>query len=196
MWSCKITWHERLPSIKSHDPLIMWSCKITWHDRLNCYVFTVRVPMAIKICTMVTYLVELLPIKSHDPQMTWYIKTNTCSIYLPIATKLGRMVIYLYRLLPIKSYEPLITWSCKIMWNTKTIIFEPVEYLWSPNLAGWKPTFMGSLWSHGLPRPHGKLKSLHLHYHSAYGHQTWQDGNLSSWAPAHKVTWPVDHMVL
>ena len=29
-------------------------------------------------------------------------------------------------------------------------------------------------------RSHGKLKSLYLFYQSAYGHQTWQDGNLST----------------
>ena len=36
----------------------------------------------------------------------------------------------------------------------------------------------------------------HLHYQSAYGHQTWQDGNFPWWASIHKVTWPFDHMVL
>ena len=28
----------------------------------------------------------------------------------------------------------------------------------------------------------------HLHYLSAYGHKTWQDGDLLWWTPAHKVT--------
>ena len=41
-----------------------------------------------------------------------------------------------------------------------------------------------------------KLNSLYLQYHSAYGHQTWQEGNLRKWAPAHKVTWLFDHGVL
>ena len=36
-------------------------------------------------------------------------------------------------------------------------------------------------------RPRDKLKT-YLHYQSAYCHQTWQDGNLPLWAPAHKVT--------
>ena len=40
-----------------------------------------------------------------------------------------------------------------------------------------------------------KPNTLHLHYQSVYGHQTWQDGNLSWWPPAHKVTWPFDHVV-
>ena len=33
-----------------------------------------------------------------------------------------------------------------------------------------------------------KLKPLYFLCRSAYGHQTWQDGNLSWWAPTHKVT--------
>ena len=41
-----------------------------------------------------------------------------------------------------------------------------------------------------------KLKTLYLHYQSAYDHHTWQDSNLPWWAPAHKVTWPFDHVVL
>ena len=40
-----------------------------------------------------------------------------------MATKLARMVIYLDRLLIIKSYKGLIRWSCKVTWQTKTIIF-------------------------------------------------------------------------
>ena len=38
------------------------------------------------------------------------------------------------------------------------------------------------------------LKILHFLYQSAYGHQTWKDGNLDWWAPAHKVKWPFDHV--
>ena len=39
-------------------------------------------------------------------------------------------------------------------------------------------------------------KSLYLHYQSAYGHQTWQDGNLPWRAPTHKVICLFDHVVL
>ena len=41
-----------------------------------------------------------------------------------------------------------------------------------------------------------KLKKLYLVYQGAYGHQTWQDGNLPWWTPAHKVTWLFDHVIL
>ena len=43
---------------------------------------------------------------------------------------------------------------------------------------------------------HDKLQILHLHYHSAYDHQTWQYGNLSCGATTRKVTQPYTHMVL
>ena len=37
---------------------------------------------------------------------------------------------------------------------------------------------------------------LSLHNHSAYSHQTWQDGDLHWGTPACKVTWYFDHAVL
>ena len=49
--------------------------------------------------------------------------------------------------------------------------------------------------SHGTLKSRGKLKT-YLQYQSGYGHQTWQDGNLSWWTPTHKVTWQFDHVVL
>ena len=42
-----------------------------------------------------------------------------------------------------------------------------------------------------LVRSRDNLKAFYLYYQSAYGHQTWQDGNLPWYAPAHKV-----HMTL
>ena len=45
-------------------------------------------------------------------------------------------------------------------------------------------------------RSRDKLKTLCLHQHSAYGHQTRQDGNLAWWVPTHKVTLHFDHVVL
>ena len=53
-----------------------------------------------------------------------------------------------------------------------------------------------TLWSSGLVRSCDKLKSLYLWYHSTYGHITSQDCNLPWWAPAQKVAWHFDHVVL
>ena len=54
-----------------------------------------------------------------------------------MTTKLGRMVTYLEGLLTIKSFSALITWSCKVMWQTKTIISPLPKCLGPPNLAGY-----------------------------------------------------------
>ena len=40
-----------------------------------------------------------------------------------------------------------------------------------------------------------KLEPFYLHYHTAYGHQTWQVGSFSRCAPAHKMALLFDHMV-
>ena len=39
-------------------------------------------------------------------------------------------------------------------------------------------------------------KSIYLHYHGVYGHQTWQDGDLPWEAAAHWVIWPFVDMIL
>ena len=76
-----MTYHEELPSIKSHDPLVTWSCRNTWQTKW-IYISTNRVPTATKLGRMVTYFDGLLPIKSNDPlitlfcKITWQSKTN------------------------------------------------------------------------------------------------------------------------
>ena len=40
------------------------------------------------------------------------------------------------------------------------------------------------------------ISSRNYHYHSGYGYQAWQDGELPWQAPTHKVTQPFGHMVL
>ena len=52
-----------------------------------------------------------------------------------------------------------------------------------------------TLWSRDLARSRDKLKP-YLHYHSAYGHETWQDYVLSWRAPNNKVSQCPDHMIL
>ena len=43
------------------------------------------------------------------------------------------MITYLDEFLPIKLYQPLTTWSCKVTWQTKTIISPLALCLWPPN---------------------------------------------------------------
>ena len=46
-----------------------------------------------------------------------------------------------------------------------------------------------------MSKSRDKIKT-YLNYQSAYGHQTWQDDNLSWWAPAYIVTRPFYHVIL
>ena len=122
---------------------------------------------------------------------------------MPMATNVGRIVTYLAEPLPIESHEPLITCSCKILRKAKTIISSLTQCLWPPNLTGWWITLMDSclwspttLWPRGLVRSRDNIKSLYLHYHSAYVHQTWQDDDLLWLSFTHKAKLPYNHLVL
>ena len=104
------------------------------------------------------------------------------------------------------------TWSCKITWQTKTIISSLPQCLWLPNLARWWLTLTveGLLLSKSrhilimcLARSSGKLKT-YLHYLIAYGHQTWLSNELQwAWrAPAQKsheisseITWQIKYVI-
>ena len=126
-----------------------------------------------------------------------YISTST----VHMATKLGTMVTYLDKLLPIKSYDPLIMWSCNITWQIKNHYISTIRVPMTTKLNkmvnyldGLLPVKSYNLCSCGVVRSRDKRKLLYLHYHSAYGHQTSQDGNLLWWAPAYKDTF--DHMTL
>ena len=57
---------------------------------------------------------------------------------------MARIVTHLDGLLLMKSHESLITWSYEITWQTKTIICPLPQYLWQPNLPGWRLALSGS----------------------------------------------------
>ena len=38
--------------------------------------------------------------------------------------------------------------------------------------------------------------TYYLHYHKAYGQQTWEEGGLYWVSPIHEGTWPFGHVVL
>ena len=87
------------------------------------------------------------------------------------------------------SWNHKIMWSWKIMWQTKIIKVPKATEL------GRMVTYLKRLLfikSHGTLITWSckiKLKLLHLQYHSAHGHQTWQDANLPWVASIHKVIW-------
>ena len=104
-----VSYHEGLPPIKPHDPLIMLSCKIN-------YSSTTRIATATKLCMIVTCFVGFLLIKSRDHfitwscEITWQIETMFISTtVVPIAAKPGRIVTYLQGLITMKSNNALIT---------------------------------------------------------------------------------------
>ena len=70
--------------------------------------------------------------QSHVIEKSLYIHNQSGYPY-----KIGRMLTYLDEFLPIKSHHPLITWSCKITWQTKTILSPLPQCLWPWNIVGW-----------------------------------------------------------
>ena len=110
----------------------------------------------------------------HVTNLNHFISTKTMSI----ATKFSRMVTYLMG-------NIIITWSCEITWQTKIIVYPLPQCLWLSNLAGWVYIHCGAsfhkvtrcfvTWFH---KSCEILDLLHLNYDKAYGHQTWQCGNL------------------
>ena len=56
---------------------------------------------------------------------------------MPKATNLGRMVTYLEQLIHIKPHDHIITWSCRILWQSKTIIYPLPHCLWLQRKLCW-----------------------------------------------------------
>ena len=115
---------------------------------------------------------------------------------MPLTTKLSKMLDYIELLPPIESHKPSMMWSCKITWQTRSIISPLPQCLWPPNLVGWWLTLRFSYtWSQktlstrAFKKLCDKLKPLYLHYHNAYGYQIWQNSDLPWRIPTHKVIW-------
>ena len=69
-----VTNNEEFPSLKSSGPLIMWSCKITRQTKIILSP-TTAIPIANKLCKVVTYPKGISFIKSHD-----LLITSTCEV--------------------------------------------------------------------------------------------------------------------
>ena len=96
-----------------------------------------------------------------------------------MATKYDRMMTYLKWLLPVKLPEPLVSWSCKITWQTKTIISLLPQCPQPQNLGGWLVTY------HELLPP---MKS-HNHLITWSCKMTWQSKTVLSTLP--QCLWPL-----
>ena len=62
-----------------------------------------------------------------------------------MATKYGWVMTYLAWLLPMKSHDHIIRWSCKIIWQTRIIMYRLTQCLWLSTLAGWRYTIRSFL---------------------------------------------------
>ena len=110
-------------------------------------------------------------------------------------TKLGRMVTYLNGLLLLKSHNAFITWSCEITWQTETIMSPIPQCVWKPNLVTtclqWLLLTIKSYntlftWSRTVT---WKTKTI-------ASPRNLGDGELLREAPAHKVPWHFNQVVL
>ena len=134
--------------------------------------------MATKFGRMINYLDGFLPLKSYDLLITWSceITWQTKTIISPLP-QCGHQtfyeVTYLQRLLTIKAFNALVLQrqvaneNCYIFTNRVPMVI--------------KLTLMVSyrnLWWQGLVKSRDKLNPWYLQQHSAYGHQTWQWGDL------------------
>ena len=62
-----------------------------------------------------------------------------------MATKYGWVMTYLAWRLPMKSHDHIIRWSCKIIWQTRIIMYRLTQCLWLSTLAGWRYTIRSFL---------------------------------------------------
>ena len=123
--------------------MVDWGCEFSFFQGIHVGsdiridISISRRPMATKFgkhihleeLTQMRLIKEVLVISSHQDHMT---NKNISTARVPMANKLSRIVTYLDGLLPRKSHDPYITWSCKIMWETTTIISPLRQCLWPP----------------------------------------------------------------
>ena len=72
----------------------------------------------------VTWPFDFVVLQDHVKSLNHYISSSVATM----ATTFGRMVTYFESLLSIKSYEPLLKWSGEIAWQTKNMIFVPLQF--------------------------------------------------------------------
>ena len=130
-------------------------------------------------------------------------KLNISSSKRSMITKLCRIVTNDEGNSPIVSHDSLTTKSREVMWQTKSKISFLAQYLWPPNLSGWRLIMRGThsqchmiLWPRGHMRSRDKLKTKYLLFRKVDGHQTWQSGNLRWGKITHNVRWSSDQLIM
>ena len=98
---------------------------------------------------------------------------------------------------PLKSHDLLITWS-RGKWKNIYICTSAIPIAiklgrvvtYGRKTPRTKSCYLLITWSCD------KCKTLCLHFHNIYGHQTWQSGNLPLEDLTHQVMWPFDYVVM
>lgn len=131
-----VTYHERLPPVKSHDSSITWPM---WGHAINCnsYIFTFIRLMATKLGMAVVHLhpTSHMTLWSCSHVRSCYkLKMLISTSTRTMATKLYSVVTYCKVLKPIKLHDSLITWSHKFTWKIENLIspalFSSFLWLW------------------------------------------------------------------
>ena len=120
-----VTYLERHLAMKLHELFFTWSFEITWQIK----TITFPLPQCLWPPNPARWwcLDVLLSKKTDDPFITWP---------LEIMCQFETINRYLEKLQVIKSHELSTKWSCKITWQTKTIIPPLLQNLSPPNVEG------------------------------------------------------------
>ena len=138
-----------LLSIKPHGSQVMWSCKNVWQIQ----------NMSTKLGRMVTYQEGLPPLKACDSlikclcEIMWQTKNISPPPECLRPPNLAGWWIASNGFHPL-SYltfwfcdnQRYLLVSCKIMWQSKTVISPLPQCLWSPKLIGRWITWRGTYW--------------------------------------------------
>ena len=136
-----VTYHEGLPHIKSHDPLITWSAEIMWQTKIIMSPIP-KCPWPQNLAGQWLTLSRSC-LKSHmvlDSRGLVRSRNkikHISTITMPTVTKFSSVISYHEELLFIESHDSLIMWSSKNKWPIKIIIFRLLLCLWPQNLVRW-----------------------------------------------------------
>ena len=163
--------------------------------------------MASKLGRLLTFLRRLLLTESHDPLITW-----SCEINWEIKDVLSSLPQCLWPphwpggdiqwRAPTHQitwyFSHVVSWGQK--WNTLYLYFQLINDHQTLQVVtyyeGFAPTKSYDSLNKWSRKAMWKIKKKNLHYDNAYGQYPSQDGNILQGAPAHKVVWSLNHMVL
>ena len=103
--------------------LCAWSFWIKTSKIVLITSFTLLLLLWETLIDKFTWPLDFVVLQNHVKSLNHFISGSVVTM----ANKLGRMVIYFESLLSIKSHDPLLKWSGEIAWQTKNMIFLPLQ---------------------------------------------------------------------